>query len=146
MSDFWPHSWLVIVGVASGIWPTSRLWTLVPIIVIHTIFNLGLSAVVARIAVPFRDLNNLVPYISRLWLYVSPIILRPEFIAGIEGTKLVVFEANPLFSILSVYRGVLIGTPVEAKHWYWASGWAIGLLLVGLLSFVRYEGKMTRYL
>jgi teichoic acid transport system permease protein len=139
-------AFVVIAGVAAGIWPTLSIWMLLPVIVIHTMFNLGLSAIVARLAVPFRDLNNLVPYITRLWLYMSPIILRPEFIAELTGKKLAVFQMNPLFSILSIYRGALLGTPVEPWHWYAAIAWSLAILVVGLLAFVRYEGKMTRYL
>lgn len=139
-------AYMLIVGFVSGIWPTLSIWMLLPIIVLHTLFNLGLSAIVARLAVPFRDLNNLVPYFTRLWLYLSPIILRPEFIAKLEGTKLRVFEANPLFPILTIYRGALLGTPVDIRFWYEAAAWSIGVLVIGLLAFVRYEGKMTRYL
>src|SRR5690606_26306905 len=51
-----------------------RLWWLPVIVALHTCFNLGLGAAVARLAVPFRDLNNLIPYLNRLWLYVTPII------------------------------------------------------------------------
>ena len=139
-------AFVLIAGVSSGIWPSRSVWMLGPIIVLHTMFNLGLSAVVARLAVPFRDFNNLVPYLMRVWLYISPIILRPEFIANLDGTRAVVFGVNPLFPILMLYRGALIGTPVEVRYWYEAGAWSLGLLAVGLLTFVRYEGKMTRYL
>ena len=139
-------AFMVIVGFASGIWPGRSVWILIPIISLHTVFNLGLSAIVARLAVPFRDLNNLVPYITRLWLYISPIILTAEFIAKLDGTQAAIFAANPLFPILMIYRGALIGTPIEIRYWYQAAAWAFGLLFVGLLSFVRYEAKMTRYL
>ncbi len=139
-------AFIVIVGIASGIWPTRSIWMLVPIVVLHTMFNLGLSAVVARLAVPFRDLNNLVPYLTRIWLYISPIILRPEFIANLDGILATVFGVNPLFPILMLYRGALIGMPVEVRYWYEAAAWSLGLMVVGLLAFVRYEGKMTRYL
>ncbi len=139
-------AFVVIAGLFAGIWPTPSIWMLLPIVVIHTMFNLGLSAIVARLAVPFRDLNNLVPYLTRLWLYLSPIILRPEFIAGLTGKKLQVFQLNPLFPILAVYRGALLGLPVETRYWYEATLWAVGILGIGLLAFVKYEGKMTRYL
>ncbi|VAV92899.1 hypothetical protein MNBD_ACTINO02-2305 [hydrothermal vent metagenome] len=139
-------AYMLIVGFVSGIWPTSRIWMLLPVIVIHTIFNLGLSAVVARLAVPFRDLNNLVPYLTRVWLYLSPIILRPEFIDNLTGARLRVFQTNPLFPILAIYRGALLGLPVDNRFWLEAIIWSVGVFVVGLLAFVTYEGKMTRYL
>jgi teichoic acid transport system permease protein len=139
-------AFVMIVGISSGIWPTTRIWILAPIIVIHAMFNLGLSAIVARLAVPFRDLNNLIPYLSRVWLYLSPIILRPEFIAQMDGIRLRVFQTNPLFPILTIYRGALLGLPVPRRFWIEAGAWAVGLFTVGLLAFVKYEGKMTRHL
>ena len=41
---------------------------------LQILFNLGLAAATARLAVPFRDINNLIPYLNRIWLYMSPII------------------------------------------------------------------------
>ncbi len=136
----------LIIGPVDGIWPGSSIWWLLPAIVVHTIFNFGLSTIVARVAVPFRDLNNLVPYFVRLWLYLSPIIYPVAFFDNADEWVGVIFRANPLLSILTLYRGALIGSPVDGGDLLIALAWAVGIAVLGSISFIKYEGKMARYL
>lgn len=136
----------VIVGPTDGVWPGSSIWLLIPAIVIHTVFNFGLSTLVARVAVPFRDLNNLVPYFVRLWLYLSPIIYPVAFFDNAPEFIGVLLRANPLFPILALYRAALLGSPFGPSDLVSAATWAFVVALFGVLSFVTYEGKMARYL
>jgi teichoic acid transport system permease protein len=139
-------TFFLIVGPIDGIWPGTDIWWLIPAMAIHTVFNFGLSTLVARVAVPFRDLNNLVPYFVRLWLYLSPIIYPVEFFENAPDFVGVLLRANPLFSMLNMYRGGLLGSPVSSSDVFTATAWAIGVAVVGVISFVKYEGKMARYL
>ena len=102
---------------------------------------------VARLAVPFRDLNNLVPYITRMWLYTSPILYGESRLESLDGWIKNVAELNPLASLLRLYRHSLAGIDVDVASAFTQAGvWAVALLLVGGLWFIRYEGKMARYL
>jgi teichoic acid transport system permease protein len=137
----------MIVGPIAGIWP--GVWTLwLPLVIlVHLVFNFGLSTIVARIAVPFRDLNNLVPYFTRLWLYLSPVIYEASFVEGRGEAVEAVFRLNPLFSILELYRHALTGVDIDfAANLVTASAWAIAAAVIGVFWFVKYEGKMARYL
>ena len=69
-------SLIVFYGIswpAAGVHPTRYTIFFLVAFPIHLILNLGLSGIMARMAVPFRDINNFIPYINRLWLYLSPI-------------------------------------------------------------------------
>ncbi len=140
----------LIAGPISGVWPSHTIIWLLPLLVIHVVFNFGLSTVVARVAVPFRDLNNLVPYLTRLWLYLSPIIYPASFI--VDSTNEWVRRSaglNPLVSILGLYRYALVGEAFAidlASAFLNATLWATGVALLGVVWFIRYEGKMARYL
>lgn len=135
-----------VVGPAEGIWPAPRTLLLVPILLIHITFNFGLATLVARIAVPFRDLNNLVPYFTRLWLYLSPILYTPALLEGKESIKTVA-DLNPLSSILGLYRYALIGMESDiGSEFIRATIWALAIAFIGTFTFVRQEGKMARYL
>jgi teichoic acid transport system permease protein len=136
----------MIVGPIDGIWPGSSIWLLIPAIVIHTVFNFGLSTLVARVAVPFRDLNNLVPYFVRLWLYLSPIIYPVSFFDNAPDYIATLLRANPLFSMLAVYRAALLGSPLTSSDVITASIWAVVAAVLGVFLFVKYEGRMARYL
>ena len=138
----------LIIGPAEGVWPTLRLLWLLPIMfVLQTVFNLGLASLSARLAVPFRDVNNLLPYVNRLWLYLSPIIY-PAALVQERATPPwdTLYNLNPMVPILSVYRSALLGSPIDTTM-IWASAiWAIGLGSIAVVMFVKYEGRMARYL
>ena len=136
----------LISGPVNGVWPGATIVWLVPALGIHTMFNLGLSAMVARIAVPFRDVNNLVPYVVRLWLYLSPIIYPVSFLADTSPSLRTVLEANPFFPLLAVYRHALLGSPMSGGDVISSLAWAVTTMLVGVAVFVRHEGTMTKYL
>lgn len=140
-------AFFLIVGLVYGVVPTVATLWIVPTIAVHLVFNLGLSLIVARLAVPFRDLNNLVPYLTRIWLYLSPILYSQKTIDQAPGAARRIAEANPLVPILRLYRLALGGIPTDVSKSLVASGiWAVAVFSVGALWFITYEGKMARYL
>ncbi|MCZ6506198.1 MAG: ABC transporter permease [Actinobacteria bacterium] len=138
----------LIIGPTSGTWPGIEILWLFPIIfIVQTIFNLGLASLSARLAVPFRDINNLLPYVNRLWLYVSPIIYTAAFVeerAPAPWDRL--YNLNPMVPLLSVYRSALLGSPFDMTMLLMAGLWAIGVGSIAIVMFVKYEGRMARYL
>lgn len=131
-----------IESLAPG-WHT--LWLLV-IIPLHIVFNLGLGTVAARLAVPFRDINNIIPYITRLWLYLSPVIWPLDLLDGKAEYARTLAQLNPLWHIIAVYRGGVMGTTVTAANVWLSVLAAVSFGLVGVGMFVRHESKMVRYL
>ncbi len=139
-------AYFLIVGPVEGVWPTRHIAILIPVMVIHLAFNLGLSMLVARLAVPFRDLNNLVPYVARIWLYTSPILYAKATIADAPDLALRLVELNPLVPILRLYRYALAGIETDlASAFLSASIWAAVFLVSGALWFIKYEGRIARY-
>jgi teichoic acid transport system permease protein len=125
---------------------TFRLIYLIPLVLIHVFFNLGLSAIAARLAVPFRDINNLIPYLSRIWMYLSPILWPLSFLETADPAIARAIQLNPMFHILAVYRQVLLGTPIHAADVLWVVVSALVVGVFGIVVFVRYEGHIVRYL
>ena len=64
----------LIAGFTNGDWPGLHTVVLIPAFVFHTLFNLGLSLLVAQLVIPFRDIGNVVGHLSRIWMYMSPVI------------------------------------------------------------------------
>jgi len=136
----------LISGPAAGIWPTvSFAWALVAL-PIHVMMNLGLAAIVARLAVPFRDINSFLPYLTRLWLYLSPIIWPLSFLETAGEAANFAVRLNPMFHLIAVYRAALMGAPLELTSLVVSAGWAATLLMLGTGLFVTYENKMARHL
>ena len=135
-----------LVLPTDGINFTWAFWLLPVVFAIHIVFNLGLGAITARLAVPFRDINNILPYVNRLWLYLSPIIWPLAQMDRFPEGMVPFVEANPLFSIIGLYRTARLGYEFQMNELLMASAWAVAVAVVGLAVFVRYEGKMVRYL
>lgn len=123
-----------------------RLAYLPLIIAIHLVFNLGLGSITARLAVPFRDINNLLPYINRIWLYLTPIIWPLSFIESADNWIKTLVRLNPMFDIVGLYRSAILGNPLIMDQVVGAILWAVAIAVIGVTLFVKHEGHMVRYL
>lgn len=124
----------------------STILILPVVIVIHTAFNLGLGTLFARLAVPFRDINNVLPYALRIWLYLSPIIWQLDMLERAPDWAATLLEVNPMFGLIGLYRAALTSSPFDPTALLTSSLWAIAALIIGVGSFVRFESRMVRYL
>lgn len=129
--------------------PTRSLDLLLLVVPLHFAFNLGLGSITARLAVPFRDINNFIPYFTRIWLYTSPIIWPLSMLVETEpGQRFAPYaEQNPMFALISLYRAAMVdGHTFDPTMLGRFAIWAIALGLIGTALFVRYEGKIARHL
>ena len=136
----------LIAWPVNGVSPGVSLMWLPAAVALHTIFNLGLAAWAARLAIPFRDINNLLPHLTRLWLYLSPIIWPLAFLQDRGGAVENLAVLNPMYGLLSFYRMALMGRELDLAAFGVAVLWTLLLGGGGILSFVRHEGNMVRHL
>lgn len=125
---------------------TFRLLYLPVIVALQILLNLGLGAMTARLAVPFRDINNLLPYLTRIWLYLSPVIWPLSFLDNAGPTIKRLVALNPMYDLIGLYRSSLLGYTFTMDQVLGAVIWAVVIGVVGVTVFVRYEGHMVRYL
>jgi teichoic acid transport system permease protein len=133
---------LVVVVVATAE-PVSWMWLgLLPLTALQATFNLGLALLVARLAFQIRDLQNVLPFLLRIWLYASGIFYTLDLVAdGLgRGPLLLLFEVNPGYVFPHIARGLLLESQVaDALDWTIAGAWSLGLLLAGFTYFRRHE-------
>jgi len=141
---FYAITWPVL-----GVHPSRYILLLVAVFPIHILFNLGLSAIVARLAVPFRDINNFIPYVNRLWLYLSPVIWPLTLLDDADPIFGTLVELNPMFHLIELYRTALIGRPgypFNVEDLLVSLAWTGAVFVFGVAGFIRYETRMVRYL
>ena len=116
------------------------LWS-IPIILIALIFSLGVAILISTVNVYFRDIASFLPYLTRTFLYLSPILyeasaLKPEFR---------VFQYfNPLFSILESWSlSILHAQTPQLSSMLTALAWALGVFLVGTYFFLSREREFA---
>lgn len=137
---------VVILLVGGWLSLSSMTWLFPVVLVIHSFFNLGVGSIVARLTIPFRDLNNLVPYWNRLWLYLTPIIWPISMLESQPAALQTAALLNPLTSIVGLYRVALLGYEFEVVQVYAAVGWGLAMGIFGIGLFVKNEGSMVRHL
>lgn len=134
---------LLVLGTLSV--SVLTFWIL-PAIVFQLLLSFGLSTLAAALVVPFRDIGNVIPFLLRIWLYVSPIIWPLSYLDDLDASVQVLFKWNPMFGILSLYRAALTGVPLDAVSVWIAAAVSASVFLIGIWAFRRTEPSMTRYL
>jgi teichoic acid transport system permease protein len=130
----------------ADVYPGPEIVILLVAIPLHLVFNVGLAAATARLAVPFRDINNLTPYLNRIWLYMSPIIWPISRVDQLDPTLQSILRFNPMFPIIAVYRAALLGYPLQQADLVAMLAWCLAVGVIGIVVFIKYEGRMVRYL
>jgi teichoic acid transport system permease protein len=152
-------SMVVMFGIifAFGEPPMWSMLLIVPILMLQLVFNMGCSLVMARIGAFTPDVQQLLPFIMRTWLYMSGVIFwLPNFEHKFAQHPwlLELIKANPGYVYLELSRVVLIKSyngDLAKKHWddttqlwWYAIAWAIIAFVLGFWYFYRAEERYGR--
>ena len=105
---------LLVLVVVTGELP-NWFWLLIPVVLLlQTLFNIGAGLVIARLGSSMRDLNQLLPFITRTWLYASGVFfsIQDKVVKSAELPQWVanVMYLNPAASYIEWMRDILIKT------------------------------------
>jgi teichoic acid transport system permease protein len=127
----------VIAGLPVGL---ELLWT-IPLFAMLVMLATGVAMLVATAQVYFRDLRNLLPYLLRIWLYVSPVLYYAN---EVPDRFKPILAANPMFPVLaSLTDAVNKGETPSAGLLLWALGGSVLLLILGGLFFISREREFA---
>ena len=126
-----------VLGLPFG-W--EMLWS-IPIILIALIFALGVAILISTINVYFRDIASFLPYLIRTLLYLSPILYEAS---ALKPELRILEHINPLFALLDSWsKAIVHGQTPELSSMLAASGWAVGVLLIGTYFFLSREREFA---
>jgi teichoic acid transport system permease protein len=118
------------------------MWTwllIVPVVLIQLLFNLGAAMITARIAFHFRDVQQFLPYLLRLTLYASGVIIP---LAIIEQDLIrQILQLNPIYNIIEMARGAVLYGEVEPRPWIIGTSSTVLVLVCGFWYFRRAENE-----
>ncbi len=119
------------------------LW-LIPIFLIQSVFSFGVGLLCGAATVYFRDVASLLPYLLRMWIYVSPVLYTVEQVRAKLGTHRWLLHLNPLYSMLGSWNQVLErGHAPTGSLMLESVVWAGGALLVGGWFFLSREREFA---
>jgi teichoic acid transport system permease protein len=135
---------LIVIVLLTGEPITLKWIFILPALLLQAIFNMGLAMFFARIVSLFIDFKQLIPFIMRIWMYLSAVLYPVQkFTDHLHGWKLHVLEANPLLVYIELIRFSLLdnvtlaGAPMVL--WLEAVSWAFAVCFIGFVFFWRGE-------
>lgn len=123
----------------------SYRWALiVPILILQFIFNVGAGLIIARMSSRFNDINQILRYVLRAWLYLSCVFFSIDRFAGIP-IVMTFMEHNPLYQVLLMSRQSLIySTTPSWNSWTVLALWSFSVLAIGSIYFWQAEESYAR--
>lgn len=120
---------------------TWRWLELAPTIALQAMFCVGLAFIAARISAQLPDTTQILPFITRVWMFTSGVMFSIQRVTSGHAPWLyTVLTLNPAYVYLTLSRNaLLIGNPATFTNWVLAIAWGVGTFTVGYLYFWRGE-------
>src|SRR6476620_166520 len=115
---------------------TAQIVFLPLMILLTTLFSLGVGTWFSALNVKYRDVRFALPFLIQLWLFVSSVILPSSAIPAKWRWLLLL---NPMSGIIEGYRSALFGLPFDWPALCLATLLTILALLYAIYAFARVE-------
>ena len=122
----------LVLGQPFGV----SLVTLPVIVVILAVMSLGLGLLFAPLMVFYRDTGGFLPYVTKIWLYVTPALY---FVREIPPNLLVYLRWNPLYPSFAALEQIFAAHWPSPAYLIGATAWALGFFFVGAVVFLARE-------
>jgi lipopolysaccharide transport system permease protein len=132
-------AFVVLLGMmlAYGIVPGPQIVALLPLLLLALVTALGAGLWLSALNVQFRDVRYAVPFLTQLWLFLTP-IAYPSSLLGEPWRT--VYGLNPMAGVVEGFRWALLGSGEPPRPMLAASVLAALVLLVsGAFYFRRME-------
>jgi lipopolysaccharide transport system permease protein len=110
------------------------LWTLPLFILLAIVTALGVALWLSAINVKYRDVNQALPFLTRFWLFITPIAYSSEIIS--EKWQLL-YSLNPMAGVVNGFRWALLGTGNGPDAALWVSVAISVLVFISGLFYFR---------
>ena len=129
-------AFIVLLGmmIYYGIAPTVNVIWLPCLFVITFITSLGVSLWLSALNVQFRDVRYMIPFLTQLWLFATPIAYPSSLLSEPWRT---LYSLNPMVGVVEGFRWALLGTETAPGPILIVSSLAALALLVGGAFYFR---------
>lgn len=131
---------LIFVGMllVYRVGPSLYVLWVIPLLVIQIVLMAGITLLGSAVIVFFRDMRFVVPLVTQVWMYATPIIYPSELVP--ERLQPFYFALNPMAGIIDGYRRVLVMAQAPRLPFVgMAALISVLMLLVGYAVFKRTE-------
>ena len=110
------------------------LWTLPLFILLAIVTALGVALWLSAINVKYRDVNQALPFLTRFWLFITPIAYSSSVISD---QWQILYALNPMAGVVNGFRWALLGTGNGPDITLWVSVAISVLIFVSGLFYFR---------
>jgi lipopolysaccharide transport system permease protein len=128
---------LFVLMLVYRIPPSPRIAALPLFMLLGVTFTIGLSLWFAALYVRFRDLRHLIPFITQLGLFISPVAFTSSIVP--DRWRLL-YSLNPMVSVIDGFRWSILGTaPLHVPSVIMGVVLSLLLVLTGVYYFKQTE-------
>lgn len=139
---------LLVMFIYAIILGTTPKWTwfvIIPLVLLFSVFNMGIALICARITVHIRDFTNILPLIGRVLFFTSGVLFSVDRILNHWPWMVTAFDYHPLYQTLQIARAMIMDNAVYEPRAWWVVGiWAFATLAFGLVYFWKAEERYGR--
>jgi teichoic acid transport system permease protein len=107
-------------------------------------FGAGLGFICATAQVYFRDFSNFLPYVTRIWMFLSPVLWQLNQVLGKHDLKATLLPLNPLSPMIGTWGDALVYNVAPPYSWLLQGlAWGLCTLVIGTFVFVRREREFS---
>jgi len=136
--------YLAILAVAMGrgeaVHPNAWAWMFPVLVLILGLMSLGIGLIFTAISAKYRDIQNLLSFLLRIWMFATPVIY-PLSVVPAEYRRIIAL--NPVTPVVEVFRYGFLG---EGMHSWLYLGYSalvsILFFITGIILFNLRDGKV----
>jgi len=129
-------SFVVLLGLMAlyGIFPTGNILWLPLLILFAFVGSLGVGMWLSALNVQFRDVRYIVPFLTQIWLFATPIAYPSSLLSEPWRT---IYGLNPMVGVVEGFRWALLGSDTAPGPIVIVSSMVALFLLVGGAFYFR---------
>ena len=117
--------------------PTGAVWFMPLLLLLTLITALGTGLWLSALNVAYRDVGYLIPFILRVWFFLTPITYSVSIVPEVYQT---IYALNPMTGVIQGFRWSMLGVGTPPSILLTTSSVAAIILLVsGIMYFRRME-------
>src|SRR4051812_28058784 len=131
-------AFVLLLGVMAwyGIVPGVHALLLLPLVLLAFVTSLGVGLWLAALNVQYRDVRYVVPFLTQLWMFATPIVYSSSIVPGRLRT---LYGLNPMVGVVDGFRSVLLGAQAPSPTIALSVLTALAIVVSGALYFRRME-------
>jgi teichoic acid transport system permease protein len=108
------------------------------VLVLVTALNLGCTLVLATLSVYIRDVANLIRYVMRVLIFVTPVLFPVSYLTQFPAVAKALL-INPFFPVYAAFQAIITGGVPTPGQLALATFWATLFLVGGTVFFLSHE-------